>query len=47
MAPEAVKDGIATDKCDIWACGVLLYFLLSGQLPFKVCTFIKYIKGER
>ena len=35
-APETIKDGIVTEKSDIWACGVLLYFILSGHLPFKV-----------
>lgn len=24
-----------TEKCDIWSCGVLMYLLLSGELPFK------------
>ena len=34
MAPE-VMVGCYYEKCDIWSCGVMLYFLLSGALPFK------------
>lgn len=33
MAPEALA-GKQSEKSDIWSCGVLLYFLLTGQYPF-------------
>ena len=32
-APE-VFEGEFDEKCDLWSCGVLLYLLLSGRLPF-------------
>jgi calcium-dependent protein kinase len=34
MAPEVIE-GHYQEKCDIWSLGVVLYMLLSGQLPFK------------
>ena len=34
MSPEVIK-GDYTEKCDIWALGVLLYILVSGRPPFS------------
>ena len=34
ISPEIIK-GNYDEKCDIWACGVILYILLTGNPPFS------------
>ena len=33
-APEQFQ-GMCNEKSDLWSCGVILYLMLSGYLPFK------------
>jgi serine/threonine protein kinase len=36
MAPEIIQKSISYGTgVDVWACGVILYYLLIGALPFK------------
>ena len=37
ISPEIIK-GNYDEKCDIWACGVILYTLLGGYPPFNGST---------
>ncbi|CAE8639846.1 unnamed protein product, partial [Polarella glacialis] len=33
-APE-VFDGVYSRSCDLWSCGIVLFLLVGGQLPFQ------------
>jgi calcium-dependent protein kinase len=37
ISPEIVK-GNYDEKCDLWACGVILYVLITGCQPFEAKT---------
>jgi Ca2+-binding EF-hand superfamily protein len=34
MSPQIVKEEPYTNKCDIWACGVIAFLVLGGYAPF-------------
>ena len=35
MAPEVIKNSIFSKASDVWSYGVLLWELLTGQIPYK------------
>ena len=38
MSPEIIKKGESDEKADVWACGIIMYFLFSGNPPFVART---------
>ena len=35
ISPEMLDGEIYTDKIDLWAFGVVVYAVLSGEMPFR------------
>lgn len=50
LSPEQARGGTATRKSDIYALGIVLFELLTGQLPFKgesaVSIALKHLQAE-
>nr|XP_043622184.1 CBL-interacting serine/threonine-protein kinase 12-like [Erigeron canadensis] len=51
VAPEVLgRKGYEASKVDIWACGVILFVLMAGYLPFRdqnvMVMYRKIFKGE-
>lgn len=43
MAPEQLGGGAITERTDLWALGVLLYYVLSGQRPFAAADLSRLL----
>jgi len=35
LAPEIINGGMFTIESDIWSCGIIMYFILTEELPFS------------
>lgn len=44
MAPEVFRKSY-NEVCDIWSCGITMYYMLCGYLPFAGCGSYKEIKS--
>jgi len=46
MAPEVVSGKNYNEKCDIWSCGIVIYFLICGKFPYKSFSSAKLLFKE-
>ena len=46
MAPEMVEGGSADQCSDLYALGVVLYFMLTGRVPFQAETPLAVLHAQ-
>ena len=46
IAPEVLRQHTANDRADIFSCGIVLYSMLSFELPFQKQGFYESILSQ-
>jgi calcium-dependent protein kinase len=45
LAPEIASGEAYNESCDMWSCGVIMYHLITGKLPFREPTAKKTLEA--
>lgn len=43
MAPEVLNNDVYGSKADLWSCGIILYQMLFGTMPYTTCNIKQLI----
>lgn len=44
MAPEIYFSPAYDERCDLWSCGVVFYYMLSGSFPFDGSSLVEILE---
>jgi calcium-dependent protein kinase len=47
VAPKVVKGLAYDEKCDLWSCGIILFIMLTGRLPYRGNSEFQILENMR